>query len=139
MIDDLRAENGHRIARKLLVSLRLQYQMLGRNTRRGVEMAFPHAIDTWRTHCIPPYNEKAASGEMPQAADRARETSASIALRVPATVRRVFPAAPRRRIRTHAVPSAFGLRHHGKLVRLTTVTECSKAASIKAIKLQMTG
>ena len=139
MVDDFRAENGHRIARELLVSLRLQYQMLSRNARRSAEMTFPHAVDTWRTHCIPPYNKKAAAGEMPQAADRIRETPASIALRVSATVRRVFPAAPRRRTRTRAVPSAFGLRHHGKLVRLTTVTECSKAASIKAINLQKTG
>ena len=139
MVDDFRTENGHRIARELLISLRLQYQMLSRNARRGVEMTFPHAIYTWRTHCIPPYNKKAAAGEMPQAAERIRETPASIALRVSATVRRVFPAAPRRRTRTRAVPSAFGLRHHGKLVRLTTVTECSKAASIKAINLQMTG
>lgn len=62
MIDNLRAENGHRITRKLLVSLRLQHQMLGRNTRRRAEMAFPHAIDTWRTHSIPPYNEKGGLG-----------------------------------------------------------------------------
>ena len=58
MIDDFRTENGHRIARELLVSLRLQHQMLSRNARRGAEMTFPHTIDTWRTHCIPPYNKK---------------------------------------------------------------------------------